>query len=74
MALQLHSADFLHDDGVTSCIRRDGLAQDFTIYEKRYGAWIDSALDPAAKDVNFSAVKRLGLLINRIMDADRWVA
>ena len=74
MALQLHSADFLHDDGVTYCIRRDGLHQDFTIYEKRDGAWIDSGLDQAVKDVNFSEVKRLGLLIKRIMDADRWVA
>ena len=35
MALQLHSADFLHDDGVTYCIRRERLDQDFTIYEKR---------------------------------------
>ena len=74
MALQLHSADFLHDDGVMSCIRRDCLDQDFTIYEKRDGAWIDSGLDQAVKDVNFSEVKRLGLLIKRIMDADRWVA
>jgi hypothetical protein len=73
MALQLHSADFLHDDGVTYCIRRDGLDQDFTIYEKRDGAWIDSGLDQAVKDVNFGEVKRLGLLIKRIMDADRWV-
>jgi hypothetical protein len=37
-------------------------------------AWIDSGLDQAVKDVNFSEVKRLGLLIKRIMDADRWVA
>ena len=74
MALQLHSADFLHDDGVMYCIRRDGLDQDFTIYEKRDGAWIDSGLDQAVKDVNFSEVKRLGLLIKRIIDAARWVA
>ena len=74
MALQLHSADFLHDDGVTYCIRRDGLDQDFTIYEKRDGAWIDSGLDQAVKDVNFSEVKVLGLLLKRIMAAERWVA
>ena len=74
MVLQLHSAEFLHDDGVTYCIRREGLEQDFTIYEKLDGAWIDSGLDQAVKDVNFSEVKRLGLLIKRIMDADRWVA
>ncbi|QNJ29221.1 hypothetical protein [Synechococcus sp. A15-24] len=74
MVLQLHSAEFLHDDGVTYCIRREGLEQDFTIYEKRDGAWIDSGLDQPVKDVNFSEVKRLGLLIKRIMDADRWVA
>ena len=74
MALQLPSADTLPDDGVTYCIRRDDLDQDFTIYEKRDGAWIDSGLDQAVKDVNFSEVKRLGLLIKRIMDADRWVA
>ena len=74
MALQLHSADFLHDDGVTYCIRRDGLDQDFTIYEKRDGSWIDSGLDQAVKDVTLGEVKRLALLIKRIMDADRWVA
>ena len=74
MALQLHSADFLHDDGGTYCIRRERLDQDFTIYEKRDGAWIDSGLDQAVKNVNFDEVKRLGLLIKRIMDADRWVA
>ena len=74
MALKLHSADFLHDDGVTYCIRRDGLDEHFTIYEKRDGAWIGSGLDQEVKDVNFSEVKRLGLLIKRIMDADRWVA
>ena len=74
MALQLHSADFLHDDGVTYCIRRDGLDQDFTMYEKRGGAWIDRGLAQAVKYVSFSEVRRLGLLIKRIMDADRWVA
>ena len=73
MALLLHSADFLHDDGVTYCIRRDGMDKDFTIYEKRAGVLIDSGLDQAAKDVNFAEVKRLGLLIKRIMDADHWV-
>ena len=74
IALQLHSADFFHDDCVTNCIRRDGLDQEFTIYEKLDWAGIDSGLDQAVKDVNFSEVKRLGLLIKRIMDADRWVA
>ena len=54
--------------------RRERLDQDFTIYEKRDGAWIDSGLDQAVKNVNFDEVKRLGLLIKRIMDADRWVA
>ena len=73
IALLLHSADFLHDDGVTYCIRSDGMDQDFTIYEKRDGVWIDSGLDQAVKDVNFAEVKRLGLLIKRIMNADRWV-
>ena len=37
MGLQLHSADFLHEDGKTYCIRRESLDQDFTIYEKRDG-------------------------------------
>ena len=34
MGLQLQSAEFLHDDGITYCIRRETLEQDFTIYEK----------------------------------------
>ena len=74
MALQLHSAEFLHDDSVTYCIRRERLDQDFTIYKKSDGAWIDSGLDQAVKEVTFGEVKRLGLLIKLIMDADRWVA
>ena len=63
MALQLHSANFLHEDGITYCIRRDSLEQDFTIYEKRDGAWVDCGLDQAVKDLNFAEFKRLGLLI-----------
>ena len=74
MALQLHSANYLHDDGIIYCIRRESLDQDFTIYEQRDGAWVDSGLDQAVKDVNFAEFKRLGLLIKRIMDADQWVA
>ena len=74
MGLQLHSADFLHDDGITYCIKRDALDQDFTIYELRDGEWVDSGLDQAVKDMNFAEFKRLGLLIKRIMDADQWVA
>ena len=74
MALQLHSANFLHEDGITYCIRRDSLEQDFTIYEKRDGAWVDCGLDQAVKDLNFDEFKRLGLLIKRIMDADQWLA
>ena len=74
MALQLHSADFLHEDGITYCIRRDSLEQDFTIYEKRDGACVDCGLDQAVKDLNFAEFKRLGLLIKRIMDADQWLA
>ena len=74
MALQLHSAEFLHDDGLTYCIRRESLDQDFTIYEKQDGDWVDCGLDQAVKDLNFSEFKRLGLLIKTIMDADRWVA
>ncbi len=74
MALQLHSAEFLHDDGLTYCIRRESLDQDFTIYEKRDGDWVDCGLDQAVKHLNFAEFKRLGLLIKTIMDADRWVA
>ena len=74
MALQLHSAEFLHDDGLTYCIRRESLDQDFTIYEKRDGDWVDCGLDQAVKYLNFAEFKRLGLLIKTIMDADSWVA
>ena len=74
MVLQLHSADFLHEDGVTYCIKREALDQDFTIYEKRDRQWIDSGLDQAVKDLNFAEFKRLGLLIKTIMDADQWIA
>ena len=74
MGLQLQSADFVHDDGLTYCIRRESLDQDFTIYEKRNGDWVDSGLDQAVKDLDFAEFKRLGLLIKTIMDADRWVA
>ena len=52
MALKLHSADFLHDDGVTFCIRRNGIDQDFTNYEKMDGGWNDSGLDQTEKAVN----------------------
>ena len=74
MALQLHSAEFLHDDGLTYCIRRESLDQDFTIYEKQDEEWVDCGLDQAVKDLNFTEFKRLGLLIKTIMDADRWLA
>ena len=74
MGLQLHSADFLHEDGITYCIKRESLDQDFTIYELRNGSWVDSGLDQAVQDMNFAEFKRLGLLIKRIMDADQWVA
>ena len=74
MALQLHSADFLHEDGKTYCNRRQTLDQDFTIYEKHEGEWVDSGLDQAVKDLNFAEFKRLGLLIKTIMDNDCWIA
>ena len=74
MGLQLLSADFLHEDGITYRIRRDNLEQDFTIDEKQGNAWVDCGLDQAVKDVNFTEFKRLGLLIKRIMDADQWIA
>ena len=74
MALQLHSADFVHDDGITYCIRRNSLEEDFTIFEKRGDAWVDCGLDQAVQELNFSEFKRLGLLIKRIMDAGQWVA
>jgi hypothetical protein len=41
MGLQLQSAEFLHEDGITYCIRRETLEQDFTIYEKRDDQWVD---------------------------------
>ena len=74
MGLQLHSADFLNDDGVTYCIKRESLDQDFTIYEKLGEEWVDSGLDQAVQDLNFGEFKRLGLLIKRIMDQDDWIA
>ena len=74
MGLQLVSADFRHDDGISYRIRRDNLEQDFTIDEKQGDAWVDCGLDQAVKDVNFAEFKRLGLLIKRIMDADQWIA
>ena len=73
MALQRQSAEFLHNDGLKYCIRRESLDQDFTIYEKRNGEWVDCGLDQAVKDLNFAEFKRLGLLIKTIMDVDRWV-
>ena len=74
MALQLQSAEFLHEDGMTYCIRRETLEQDFTIYAKCGEEWIDCGLDQAVKDVNFAEFKRQGLLIKKIMDADQWLA
>ena len=74
MGLQLYSAEFLNDDGVTYCIKRESLDQDFTIYEKRGEEWVDSGLDQAVQDLNFGEFKRLGLLIKRIMDQDDWIA
>ena len=74
MVLQLVSADYLHDDGITYRIRRDNLEQEFTTEEKRDSAWVDCGLDQAVKDVNFAKFKRLGLLIKKVMDADWWVA
>ena len=74
MGLQLHSRDFLHEDGITYCIRRDNLEQDFTIYEQRHGEWVDCGLDQAVIEMNFAEFKRLGLLIKKIMDIDQWLA
>ena len=74
MALKLHSAGYLHEDGVTYCIKRESLDQDFTIYEKRSDEWIDSGLDQAVQELNFAEFKRLGLLIKTIMDNDQWIA
>ena len=73
MALQLHSADFIHEDGVTHCIKCDSPDQDFTIYEKRNDQWIDRGLDQAVKGLNFAEFKWLGLLIKTIMDINQWV-
>ena len=74
MGVQLVSADYYHDDGITYRIRRDNLEQDFTIDEKQGDAWVDCGLDKAVTDLNFAEFKRLGLLIKRIMDADQWIA
>ena len=74
MGLQLHSKNFLHEDGITYCIRRDTTENDFTIYEKRDDQWVDCGIDQAVKDLNFAKFKRLGLLIKKIMDADKWLA
>ena len=74
MGLQLQSAESLHDDRITYCIRRDNLKRDLTIYERREGEWVDCGLDQAVKDLNFAEFKRLGLLIKTIMDADQWLA
>ena len=74
MGLQLQSADYLHDDGITYRIHRDSLDQDFNIEEQRDGAWVDSGLDQAVQELNFAEFKRLGLLIKTIMDVDQWVA
>ncbi|MGC6482207.1 MAG: hypothetical protein ACON4T_01355 [Synechococcus sp.] len=74
MGLQLCSANFQHEDGVTYRIKRQSLDQDFTIDELRDGIWVDSGLDQAVQDLNFAEFKRLGLLIKRIMDVDQWVA
>ena len=74
MALKLQSADYRNKDGVTYCIKRESLDQDYTIYEKRSDKWIDSGLDQAVQDLNFAEFKRLGLLIKTIMDRDQWIA
>ena len=74
MGLQLVSGDCLHDDGITYWISRDDFEQDFTIEEKRNGAWVDCGLDQAVKDVNFADFKRLGLLIKKVIYADQWLA
>ena len=74
MGLQLVSADYLHEDGITYLISRDSLEQDLNIEEKRDGTWVDCGLDQAVKDVNFAEFKRLGLLIKKVMDADQWLA
>ena len=73
MGLQLQSAEFLHEDGITFCIRRETLEQGFTIYEKRHDQWLDCGIDQAVKDLTFAEFKRLGLLSKKIMDADQWL-
>ena len=50
------------------------LEQDFTIYEKCDGEWIDCGIDQAVKDLNFAKFKRLGLLSKKIINADQWLA
>ena len=45
MELQLQSGEFLHEDGIIHCIRRETLEQDFTIDEKRDGEWIVCGID-----------------------------
>ena len=42
---QPQSAEFLHEDGITYRIRRKTLKEDFTIYEKHDGEWVDCGLD-----------------------------
>ncbi|BEV35994.1 hypothetical protein [Synechococcus sp. M16CYN] len=70
MGLQLMSADFLHENGITYLIRRDSLEQDFAIDEKQAEDWVECGLDQTVQDVNFTEFKRLGLLIKRSVDAD----
>ena len=73
MGLQLQSAEYLNEDGITYCIRRETLKQDFTIYEKCDDQSVDCGIDQAVKDLNFAKFKRLGLLSKKIMDADQWL-
>ncbi|MEJ6585155.1 MAG: hypothetical protein QNL17_00610 [Synechococcus sp. ChSW.bin.154] len=73
MGLQLQSAEYLNEDGITYCIRRKTLKQHFTIYEKCDDQWVDCGIDQAVKDLNFGEFKRLGLLSKKIMDADQWL-
>ena len=74
MALQLHSADYLHEDGVPYCVKRESLDQDYMIYEKRDSDRIDSVLDQAIKDLNFADFKQFGLLIKTIMESEKLIA
>ena len=73
MGLQLQSAEYLNEHGITYCIRRETLKQDFTIYEKCDDQWVDCGIDQAIKDLNCAEFKRLGLLSKKIMDADQWL-